>query len=41
MNNPYSQFRDGWSVEKVRAALKITRNLTKFMCSSASVGGSR
>ena len=39
MNNPYSQFRDGWSVEKVLAAPKITRNLTKFMCSPTSVGG--
>lgn len=41
LNNPYSQFRDGWSVEKVLAAPKITRNLTKFMCSPTSVGGSR
>ncbi|KAH9476997.1 Non-specific lipid-transfer protein [Psilocybe cubensis] len=38
LNNPYSQFRDGWSVEKVLAAPKITRNLTKFMCSPTSDG---
>ncbi|PPQ90269.1 hypothetical protein CVT25_013094 [Psilocybe cyanescens] len=38
VNNPYSQFRDGWSVEKILAAPKITRNLTKFMCSPTSDG---
>ncbi|KAF9480292.1 thiolase-like protein [Pholiota conissans] len=38
LNNPYSQFRDGWSVEKVLSAPKITRNLTKFMCSPTSDG---
>ncbi|KAJ3515005.1 hypothetical protein NLJ89_g2032 [Agrocybe chaxingu] len=38
VNNPYSQFRDGWSVEKVLAAPKITKNLTKFMCSPTSDG---
>ncbi|KAF8176300.1 sterol carrier protein 2 [Pholiota molesta] len=38
LNNPYSQFRDGWSVEKVLAAPKITKNLTKFMCSPTSDG---
>ncbi|XP_006454829.1 hypothetical protein AGABI2DRAFT_190063 [Agaricus bisporus var. bisporus H97] len=38
MNNPYSQFRDGWSVEQVKAAPKITRQLTKFMCSPTSDG---
>jgi sterol carrier protein 2 len=38
VNNPYSQFRDDWSVEKVLAAPKITRNLTKFMCSPTSDG---
>lgn len=37
MNNPYSQFRDGWSVEQVKAAPKITDQLTKFMCSPTSV----
>ncbi|KAF8797617.1 thiolase-like protein [Phlegmacium glaucopus] len=38
IHNPYSQFRDGWSVDKVLAAPKITRNLTKFMCSPTSDG---
>ncbi|KAF7320029.1 Rab guanyl-nucleotide exchange factor [Mycena kentingensis (nom. inval.)] len=32
VNNPYSQFRDGWSVEQVMKAPKITNQLTKFMC---------
>jgi len=35
--NPYSQFRDGWTVDEVLAAPKITKNLTKFMCSPTSV----
>ncbi|KAG5646915.1 hypothetical protein DXG03_001991 [Asterophora parasitica] len=38
LNNPYSQFRDGWSVEQVMAAPKITNQLTKFMCSPTSDG---
>ncbi|KXN84815.1 Non-specific lipid-transfer protein [Leucoagaricus sp. SymC.cos] len=38
VNNPYSQFRDGWSVEQVKAAPKITKQLTKFMCSPTSDG---
>ncbi|TFK38615.1 thiolase-like protein [Crucibulum laeve] len=38
VNNPYSQFRDGWSVEQVKAATKITNELTKFMCSPTSDG---
>ncbi|KAF8640714.1 hypothetical protein AX17_000367 [Amanita inopinata Kibby_2008] len=38
LNNPYSQFRDGWSAEQVMAAPKVTRNLTKFMCSPTSDG---
>jgi len=38
VNNPYSQFRDGWSAEQVLGATKITRNLTKFMCSPTSDG---
>lgn len=38
VNNPYSQFRDGWSVEEVLKAPKITNELTKFMCSPTSVG---
>jgi sterol carrier protein 2 len=37
VNNPYSQFRDGWSVDQIKAAPKITRQLTKFMCSPTSV----
>lgn len=38
MNNPYSQFRDGWSVEQVMNAPKITNQLTKLMCSPTSDG---
>jgi len=38
VNNPYSQFRNGWSEEEVLKATKITRNLTKFMCSPTSDG---
>lgn len=38
VNNPYSQFRDGWSVEQVLNAPKVTKQLTKFMCSPTSVG---
>ncbi|KAF4605632.1 hypothetical protein EYR40_004419 [Pleurotus pulmonarius] len=38
VNNPYSQFRDGWSVEEVLKAPKITNELTKFMCSPTSDG---
>ncbi|KAM6497855.1 sterol carrier protein 2 [Amanita muscaria] len=38
LNNPYSQFRDGWSAEQVLASPKITKNLTKFMCSPTSDG---
>lgn len=37
VNNPYSQFRDGWSVEQVLAAPTINKQLTKFMCSPTSV----
>ena len=37
VNNPYSQFRDGWTVEQVLAAPQITKQLTKFMCSPTSV----
>ncbi|EJD04477.1 thiolase-like protein [Fomitiporia mediterranea MF3/22] len=36
--NPYSQFRDGWSVEQILNAPKITNELTKFMCSPTSDG---
>ncbi|KAG6864842.1 hypothetical protein C0991_006866 [Blastosporella zonata] len=38
LNNPYAQFRDGWSVEQVLNAPKITNQLTKFMCSPTSDG---
>ncbi|OJT14337.1 Non-specific lipid-transfer protein [Trametes pubescens] len=38
VNNPYSQFRDGWSVEQVLAAPMINKQLTKFMCSPTSDG---
>jgi sterol carrier protein 2 len=38
VNNPYSQFRDGWSKEQILAAPKITNQLTKFMCSPTSDG---
>jgi sterol carrier protein 2 len=37
VNNPYAQFRNGWSVEEVLAAPKITNELTKLMCSPTSV----
>ncbi|EIW86273.1 thiolase-like protein [Coniophora puteana RWD-64-598 SS2] len=38
VNNPYSQFRSGWTVEQVLKAPKITNQLTKFMCSPTSDG---
>ncbi|EPS99578.1 hypothetical protein FOMPIDRAFT_1124121 [Fomitopsis schrenkii] len=38
VHNPYSQFRNGWSVEQVLAAPKINKQLTKFMCSPTSDG---
>ncbi|KAI0358963.1 thiolase-like protein [Trametes cingulata] len=38
VNNPYSQFRDGWSVEQVLAAPMINKQLTKYMCSPTSDG---
>ncbi|RDB29386.1 Non-specific lipid-transfer protein [Hypsizygus marmoreus] len=38
VNNPYSQFRDGWSVEQVLKAPMVTNELTKFMCSPTSDG---
>ena len=37
VNNPYSQFRDGWTAEQVLASPKICDQLTKFMCSPTSV----
>lgn len=38
LNNPYSQFRNGWSTEQVMASPWITNELTKLMCSPTSVG---
>ncbi|KAG7450817.1 thiolase-like protein [Guyanagaster necrorhizus] len=38
LNNPYSQFKEGWSEEQVLKAPKITNELTKFMCSPTSDG---
>jgi len=38
VNNPYSQFRDGWTYDQVLNAPKITNELTKFMCSPTSDG---
>ncbi|KAG6874154.1 hypothetical protein C0995_005572 [Termitomyces sp. Mi166 len=38
LNNPYSQFRNGWSVEQVLNGKKINKQLTVFMCSPTSDG---
>ncbi|KAH7884025.1 thiolase-like protein [Phlebopus sp. FC_14] len=38
INNPYSQFRSGWSVEQILSAPMINNQLTKFMCSPTSDG---
>ncbi|KAL1745882.1 thiolase-like protein [Schizophyllum fasciatum] len=38
VNNPYAQFRAGWTEEKVLAAQSITATLTKYMCSPTSDG---
>ncbi|KAI0963064.1 hypothetical protein AcW1_000251 [Taiwanofungus camphoratus] len=38
VNNPYSQFRDGWTVEQILASPVICKQLTKFMCSPTSDG---
>ncbi|KAH7926214.1 thiolase-like protein [Leucogyrophana mollusca] len=38
VNNPYSQFRSGWTVDQVLNAPKINNQLTKFMCSPTSDG---
>lgn len=37
LNNPYSQFRAGFSEAEVLASSRITNELTKFMCSPTSV----
>ncbi|KZP30386.1 thiolase-like protein [Athelia psychrophila] len=38
LNNPYSQFRSGWTEQQVLDAPKICNQLTKFMCSPTSDG---
>ncbi|KAF9229820.1 thiolase-like protein [Gyrodon lividus] len=38
VNNPYSQFRSGWTEEQVLNSSKINNQLTKFMCSPTSDG---
>ncbi|KAI9566997.1 thiolase-like protein [Boletus coccyginus] len=38
VNNPYSQFRNGWTQEQVLNSPKINNQLTKFMCSPTSDG---
>ncbi|KAI6022593.1 thiolase-like protein [Pisolithus marmoratus] len=38
VHNPYSQFRNGWTVQQVLDSQKITKQLTKFMCSPTSDG---
>ncbi|KAL4069267.1 thiolase-like protein [Scleroderma citrinum] len=40
LNNPYAQFRNGWTTEQVLGSPKITNQLTKFMCSPTSDGAS-
>jgi acetyl-CoA acetyltransferase len=37
LNNPYAQFRAGYSEAEVLASPQITNELTKFMCSPTSV----
>jgi sterol carrier protein 2 len=37
LNNPYAQFRAGYSEADVLASPQITNELTKFMCSPTSV----
>lgn len=38
VNSPYAQFHDGWSVEQVLGAPRVTKQLTKFMCAPTSDG---
>jgi sterol carrier protein 2 len=38
VNNPYSQFRNGWTKDQILAAPMITNQLTKLMCSPTSDG---
>ena len=37
VNNPYAQFRDGWTEEQVLNSPKVTEPLTKLMCTPTSV----
>ncbi|KAI9510618.1 thiolase-like protein [Russula earlei] len=38
LNNPYAQFRAGYSEAEVLSSAQITKELTKFMCSPTSDG---
>lgn len=38
LSNPYSQFRDGWTIEQVLDAPKMNKTMTKYMCSPTSDG---
>ncbi|KAH0838723.1 thiolase-like protein [Lanmaoa asiatica] len=38
VNNPYAQFRDGWTEEQVLNSPKVNDQLTKFMCTPTSDG---
>lgn len=37
VNNPYAQFRDGWTEEQVSNSPKVNEQLTKLMCTPTSV----
>ncbi|KAI9566998.1 thiolase-like protein [Boletus coccyginus] len=37
-NNPYAQFRDGWTEEQVLNSPKVTEHITKLMCTPTSDG---
>ena len=37
VNNPYAQFRDGWTEEQVLNSPKVTEPLTKLMCTPTTV----
>ncbi|KAI9566999.1 thiolase-like protein [Boletus coccyginus] len=38
VNNPYAQFRDGWTEEQVLNSPKVTEHVTKLMCTPTSDG---
>ncbi|KAN0101044.1 Thiolase-like protein [Tylopilus felleus] len=38
VNNPYAQFRDGWTEEQVLNSPKVTEPLTKLMCTPTTDG---